>query len=58
MSNGIALTRTPPFSASSWSTLLIGPPFYTQVASDVQTSAGEQEVTVPCDVNTSWGFQL
>ncbi|KAL2199435.1 Ser-Thr-rich glycosyl-phosphatidyl-inositol-anchored membrane family-domain-containing protein [Corynascus similis CBS 632.67] len=34
------------------------PPFYSQVASDVQTSAGEHEVTVPCDVNTSWGFQF
>ncbi|KAK4245678.1 Ser-Thr-rich glycosyl-phosphatidyl-inositol-anchored membrane family-domain-containing protein [Corynascus novoguineensis] len=34
------------------------PPFYTQVASDVQTSAGEHEVTVPCSVNTSWGFQF
>lgn len=34
------------------------PPFYTQVASDVPTSAGEHQVTVPCDVNGSWGFQL
>ncbi|KAL2157973.1 hypothetical protein VTH06DRAFT_4782 [Thermothelomyces fergusii] len=34
------------------------PPFYTQVASDVPTIAGEHEVTVPCDVNTSWGFQF
>ncbi|KAL2137271.1 hypothetical protein VTI74DRAFT_5002 [Chaetomium olivicolor] len=34
------------------------PPFYTQVASDVQTSEGEHQVTVPCDVNTSWGFQF
>lgn len=34
------------------------PPFYTQVASDVPTSEGEHEVTVPCDVNSSWGFQL
>ncbi|KAK4156165.1 Ser-Thr-rich glycosyl-phosphatidyl-inositol-anchored membrane family-domain-containing protein [Chaetomidium leptoderma] len=34
------------------------PPFYTQVASDVQTSDGEYEVTVPCDVNTSWGYQF
>ena len=34
------------------------PPFYTQVASDVQTSEGEHKVTVPCDVNSSWGFQL
>ncbi|KAK4129153.1 hypothetical protein N657DRAFT_630103 [Parathielavia appendiculata] len=34
------------------------PPFYTQVASDVQTTEGEHEVTVPCDVNTSWGFQF
>jgi hypothetical protein len=34
------------------------PPFYTQVASDVQTTEDEHQVTVPCDVNTSWGFQL
>jgi len=34
------------------------PPFYTQVASDVPTSAGEHQVTVPCDVSSSWGFQL
>ncbi|AEO53687.1 hypothetical protein MYCTH_2295362 [Thermothelomyces thermophilus ATCC 42464] len=34
------------------------PPFYIQVASDVPTTAGEHEVTVPCDVNTSWGFQF
>lgn len=34
------------------------PPFYTQVAYDVPTSSGEHEVTVPCDVSTSWGFQL
>ena len=34
------------------------PPFYTQIASDVPTSEGEHEVTVPCDVNSSWGFQL
>lgn len=34
------------------------PPFYTQVASDVPTSEGEHKVTVPCDVNSSWGFQL
>lgn len=34
------------------------PPFYTQVASDVQTTDGEYDVTVPCDVDSSWGFQL
>ena len=34
------------------------PPFYTQVASDVETSAGEREVTVPCDLDSSYGFQL
>ncbi|KAH6650516.1 Ser-Thr-rich glycosyl-phosphatidyl-inositol-anchored membrane family-domain-containing protein [Chaetomium tenue] len=34
------------------------PPFYTQVASDVPTSEGEHQVTVPCDVNSSWGFQF
>jgi len=34
------------------------PPFYTQVASDVPTDAGEWKVKVPCDVNTSWGFQF
>ncbi|KAK4098605.1 hypothetical protein N658DRAFT_431786 [Parathielavia hyrcaniae] len=34
------------------------PPFYTQVASDVETSEGEHEVTVPCDVDSSWGFQF
>jgi hypothetical protein len=34
------------------------PPFYTQLASDVETSTGEYEVTVPCDVSSSWGFQL
>jgi hypothetical protein len=34
------------------------PPFYTQVASDVETSAGQHDVTVPCAVASSWGFQL
>lgn len=34
------------------------PPFYTQIASDVQTSAGQHNVTVPCAVSSSWGFQL
>lgn len=34
------------------------PPFYTQLASDVKTSAGEYKVTVPCDVSSSLGFQF
>ncbi|KAK4144427.1 Ser-Thr-rich glycosyl-phosphatidyl-inositol-anchored membrane family-domain-containing protein [Dichotomopilus funicola] len=34
------------------------PPFYTQVASGVKTVDGEYEVTVPCDVDSSWGFQF
>lgn len=34
------------------------PPFYTQLASEVETSSGEHEVTVPCNVDSSWGFQL
>lgn len=34
------------------------PPFYTQLASNVQTSAGEHQVTVPCGLDSSWGYQL
>ncbi|KAL1836453.1 hypothetical protein VTJ49DRAFT_5141 [Mycothermus thermophilus] len=34
------------------------PPFYTQVASNVPTAAGETNVTIPCDASPSWGFQL
>ncbi|ORY69114.1 Ser-Thr-rich glycosyl-phosphatidyl-inositol-anchored membrane family-domain-containing protein, partial [Pseudomassariella vexata] len=34
------------------------PPFYQQVAADVDTSLGEYSITVPCGVDTSYGFQL
>ena len=34
------------------------PPFYTKVAADVPTCAGQFEVIVPCEVNSSYGFQL
>ena len=34
------------------------PPFYTQIASDVETSAGQHDVAVPCAVASSGGFQL
>ncbi|KUI59152.1 Serine/threonine-rich protein adg2 [Cytospora mali] len=34
------------------------PPFYTPLAVDVETSAGEASVRVPCDVDSSYGFQF
>ncbi|GAB1310608.1 Extracellular proline-serine rich protein [Madurella fahalii] len=34
------------------------PPFYTQLASNVRTSAGEYQVTVPCGLDSSWGYQF
>jgi hypothetical protein len=34
------------------------PPFYTQLAADLPTTAGEFNVTIPCDVNASWGYQM
>lgn len=34
------------------------PPFYTQLASDVDTSLGAYSVHVPCDVSASYGFQV
>lgn len=34
------------------------PPSYTGVAYDIETAAGETEVTVPCGVDSSFGFQL
>ena len=34
------------------------PPLYTPLAYDVETSSGELEVTIPCDVDTSYGYQL
>lgn len=34
------------------------PPFYTPLALDIETSAGEASVRVPCDVDDSYGFQL
>ncbi|KAK4193225.1 Ser-Thr-rich glycosyl-phosphatidyl-inositol-anchored membrane family-domain-containing protein [Podospora australis] len=34
------------------------PPFYTQLAADVSTESGEYEVTIPCAVDASWGYQF
>ncbi|KAL2271347.1 hypothetical protein VTJ83DRAFT_718 [Remersonia thermophila] len=34
------------------------PPFYTQIAADVPTSAGQTNITIPCDPSPGWGFQL
>ncbi|VBB71852.1 Putative protein of unknown function [Podospora comata] len=34
------------------------PPFYTQLAGGVSTESGEYEVTVPCLVDASWGYQF
>ncbi|KAK3329979.1 Ser-Thr-rich glycosyl-phosphatidyl-inositol-anchored membrane family-domain-containing protein [Apodospora peruviana] len=34
------------------------PPSYTPVAMDVETAAGAASVTVPCSVDSSWGFQF
>ncbi|KAK3905760.1 hypothetical protein C8A05DRAFT_12439 [Staphylotrichum tortipilum] len=34
------------------------PPFYTKVAANVPTCAGQFEVIVPCEVNSSYGFQF
>ncbi|KAL2124996.1 hypothetical protein VTJ04DRAFT_1361 [Mycothermus thermophilus] len=34
------------------------PPFYTQLAANLPTTAGEFNVTIPCDVNASWGYQI
>ena len=34
------------------------PPSYTGLAYDIETASGQTEVTVPCSVDNSWGFQL
>lgn len=34
------------------------PPFYTEIASNVSTFSGELDVTLPCAVDNSWGYQL
>jgi hypothetical protein len=34
------------------------PPLAIEVASDVQTSAGSIQVTIPCDIRTDSGFQM
>ncbi|KAK4231130.1 Ser-Thr-rich glycosyl-phosphatidyl-inositol-anchored membrane family-domain-containing protein [Podospora fimiseda] len=34
------------------------PPFYTQIASDVSTGDGSLDVTIPCAVDNSWGYQF
>lgn len=34
------------------------PPYYEQLDLDVETSAGEASVRIPCDVDNSYGFQL
>ncbi|KAK0630220.1 Ser-Thr-rich glycosyl-phosphatidyl-inositol-anchored membrane family-domain-containing protein [Bombardia bombarda] len=34
------------------------PPLYIPLALDLETTAGEAEVTVPCSVDSSWGFQF
>ncbi|KAK3694497.1 Ser-Thr-rich glycosyl-phosphatidyl-inositol-anchored membrane family-domain-containing protein [Podospora appendiculata] len=34
------------------------PPSYTALAYNVESTAGEYEVTIPCDVENSWGYQL
>ncbi|KAK0734734.1 Ser-Thr-rich glycosyl-phosphatidyl-inositol-anchored membrane family-domain-containing protein [Lasiosphaeria miniovina] len=34
------------------------PPLYVPLVLDVETTAGEIEVTVPCDVDSSWGYQF
>lgn len=34
------------------------PPFYTPLAYDVETASGWAEVTVPCNIDNSWGYQL
>lgn len=34
------------------------PPLYTPLAYDVETSAGEYEVTLPCGIDNSWGYQI
>lgn len=34
------------------------PPYYEQLALDLETSAGEASVRVPCDADSSYGFQL
>ncbi|KAK4167221.1 Ser-Thr-rich glycosyl-phosphatidyl-inositol-anchored membrane family-domain-containing protein [Cladorrhinum sp. PSN259] len=34
------------------------PPFYTQLASDISTTDGSFDVTLPCGVDNSWGYQF
>lgn len=45
---GLVLTLSP----NSW------PPFYTLLDLDLETSAGEASVRIPCDVDNSYGWQL
>ena len=34
------------------------PPFYTPLALDVETAAGAYDVRIPCDVDSSYGYQF
>lgn len=34
------------------------PPSYQLLAEDLETSAGQANVRVPCNVDNSWGYQL
>jgi len=35
------------------------PPYYKQLtAGEVETSAGSASVRIPCDIDSSWGYQL
>lgn len=34
------------------------PPYYEQLDLDLETSAGEASVRIPCDADSSYGFQL
>lgn len=34
------------------------PPYYEQLSLDLETSAGEASVRIPCDADSSYGFQL
>ena len=45
------------FSIYLWN-FVVNPPYYTILASNVQTSAGSYEITVPCDVASGGSYQL
>jgi hypothetical protein len=34
------------------------PPFYVDLAPDIPTSAGQQVITIPCDVASLNGYQM